>query len=66
MDTIYYKYFHGIKMHGILGLKFLKCINGTIVYLTCAILCHALWALQIVLDKKPLNFNPEVVTGERV
>jgi len=53
-------------MHGILGLKFLKCINGTIVYLTYAILCHALWALQIVLDKKPLNFNPEVVTGERV
>jgi len=46
--------------------KFLKRINGTMVCLTCAILCHSLQALQTGVYKKPPNFNPEVVGGGRV
>jgi len=53
-------------MQGMLDPKFLKCINGTMVCLTCAILCHSVRALQTVVYKKPPNFNPEVVGGGRV
>jgi len=50
-------------MQGMLDPKFLKRINGTMVCLTCAILCHSLRALQTGVYKKPPNFNPEVVGG---
>jgi len=46
-------------MHSILDPKFLKRIHGTMVCLTCAILCHSLRALQTGVYKKPPNFNPE-------
>jgi len=53
-------------MQGMLDPKFLKRINGTMVCLTCAILCHSLRALLTGVYKKPPNFNPEVVGGGRV
>jgi len=62
-DAIYGKYFDGIKRQGMLDPKFLKRINGTMVCLTCAILCHSLQALQTGAYKKLSNFNPEVVEG---
>jgi len=53
-------------MQGMLDSKFLKRINGTMVCLTCAILCHSLRALQTGVYKKPPNVNPEVDGGGRV
>jgi len=53
-------------MQGMLDPKFLKRINGTMVCLTCAILCHSLRSLQTGVYKKPPNFIPEVVGGGRV
>jgi len=52
-------------MQGMLDPQFLKRINGTLVCLTCAILCHSLRALQMAVYKKHPNFNPEVVGGVR-
>jgi len=66
VDAIYGKYFDGIKMQGMLDPKFLKRINGTMVCLTCAILCDSLRALETGVYKKPPNCNPEVVGGARV
>jgi len=53
-------------MQGMLDPKFLKRINGAMVCLTCAILCHSLRALQTGVYKEPPNFNPDVVGGRRV
>jgi len=53
-------------MQGMLAPKFLKCINATMVCLTCAILCHSPGVLETGVYKKPPNFNPEVVGGGRV
>jgi len=44
--TIWGKYFKGRKMRGIAEPDFLGRINGTMVCLTCAILCHTLRAWQ--------------------
>jgi len=53
-------------MQGMLDPKFLKRLSGTMICLTCAILCHSLRALQPGVYKKPPNFNPEGVGGGRV
>jgi len=41
-EAIWGKYFKGRKMRGIAEPDFLGRINGTMVCLTCAILCHTL------------------------
>jgi len=53
-------------MPGMLHTKFLKRINGTMVCLSWAILCHSLRALQTGVYKKPPNLDTEVVEGGRV
>jgi len=65
-DAIYNNYFDGIKMQGMQEPRFLRCINGMMVSLTCEILYYSLRELQTVVYKKLPNFNPEVVGGGRV
>ena len=65
-DAIYLKYFDGIKMQGMVDPGFLERINGTMICLTCAMLCHALRALQTGIDEKPADFKHDVVGGKGV
>ena len=65
-DAIYLKYFDRIKMQEIVDPVFLEQINYTIICLTCAMLCHALRALQSEIYKKPLDFKHDVVGGKGV
>ena len=53
-------------MQGIVDPGFLEQINGTMICLTCAMLCHALRALQTGIYKKPADFKPDVVGGKGV
>ena len=43
---------------------FVEWINGTMICLTCAILCHALRALQTGIYKKLPDFKQDVVGGK--
>ena len=63
-DAIYLKYFDGIKMQGMVDPGFLERINGTMICLTCAMLFHALRALQTGIYKKPPDFKHDVVGGK--
>ena len=38
-DAIYGKYFYSKRMQGMLDPEFINRVNGTLVCLTCAILC---------------------------
>jgi len=51
-------------MFGISEKDFLGRINGTMVCLTCAILCHTLRASQIGVYLETGDFRPEAVGGE--
>ena len=62
-EAIYAKYFGGSKMRGSLDLQFVHQINGTIICLTCAILCHTLPAWQKGIYEEPRDFKPDVVGG---
>ena len=63
-NAIYLKYFDGIKMQGMVDPGCLEWINGTMICLTCAMLCHALRALQNGIYKIPSNFKHDVVGGK--
>ena len=63
-DAICLKYFDGIKMQGRVDQGFLERINGTMICLTCAMLCHARRALQTWIYKKPTDFKHDVVGGK--
>ena len=65
-DAIYLKYFDRIKMQGMVDPGFLERINGTMICLTCAMLCHVLRALQTGIYKKPPDFKHDVVGGKGV
>ncbi|PUU79715.1 hypothetical protein B9Z19DRAFT_1124812 [Tuber borchii] len=60
-NAIYGKYFDGVKMQGMLDQGFLKRINGNIICLTCAMLCHVLRAWQTGIFKTPAQFKHDVV-----
>ena len=47
-----------------IDLGFLERINGIMIYLPCATLCHAQMARQTQIYKKPLDFKYEVVGGK--
>jgi len=51
-------------MRGIAEPDFLGCINGTMVDLTSAILCHTLRAWQTEIYLETCVFQPEAVAGE--
>jgi len=62
--AIWGKYFEGRKMHGIVDLAFLGRINGTMICLMCAIICHTLWAWQTGVYKNQGHFKPYAARGE--
>jgi len=51
-------------MFGISEPDFLGRINGIMVCLTCAILCHTLRAWQTEVHLETCDFKPEAVAGE--
>ena len=63
-EAIWGKYFQGRKMRGIAEPDFLGRINGTMVCLTCAILCHILRAWQTGIYLETCVFKPDAVAGE--
>ena len=63
-EAIWGKYFQGKKMFGISEPDFLGQMNGTMVGLTCAILCHTLGAWQTGVCLETCDFRPEAVGGE--
>ena len=44
--------------------NFLRRINGMIICLTCAILCHTLQAWQTGVYVEPCKFKPDAVGGQ--
>jgi len=62
--AIWGKYYKGRKMRGIAEPDFLGRINGTMVCLTCAILCHTLRAWQTGISLETCVFKPDTVAGE--
>ena len=63
-EAIWGKYFEGIRMLGIAEPDFLGRINGTMICLTCGILCHTLRAWKNGAYKDPGDFKSEAVGGE--
>ena len=64
-DAIYRKYFNGKRKPGMLDPEFINRVNGTIVRLTCAILCHQLRAYRLGVHQDPPDFKPDAVGGRR-
>lgn len=65
-EAIYGKYFAGKKMQGRIDPEFLSRINGTMICLTCAILCHTLRAWQTGKYEEPKDFKPDIVMGKKL
>jgi len=63
-EAIWGKYFEGRRMRGIIDPAFLGRINGSMICLTCAIICHALRAWQTGVYKDQGDFKPEAAGGE--
>jgi len=57
------KVLQGQEMRGIAEPDFLDRMNGTIVCLTCAILCHTLRAWQTGICLETCVFKPDAVAG---
>jgi len=51
-------------MSGIIDAAFLGHINGTMICLTCTIICHARSAWQTGVSKDQGDFKPEAARGE--
>ena len=63
-EAIWGKYFEGIRMRGIPEPDFLARINGTMICLTCVILCHTLRAWKNGAYKDPGTFKLEAAGVE--
>jgi len=63
-EALWGKNFKGKKMRGIAKPDFHGHINGTMVCLTCAILCHTLRAWQTGIYRETGVFKPDGVAGE--
>jgi len=55
-DAIYGKYFNGKRKLGMLDAEFINRVNGTMVCLTCAILCHELRGYRLRVHQDPPDF----------
>jgi len=64
-DAIYGKYFNGKRKLGILHPEFINRVNGTMVCLTCAILCDQLRAYRLAVYQDPPDFKPDADGGRR-
>jgi len=58
-DAIYCKYFNGKRKLEMLDPEFINRVNGTMVCLTCAILCHQLRAYRLRVHQDPPDFKPD-------
>jgi len=63
-EAIWGKYCESRKMRGIIDPAFLGPINGTMICLTCAIICLALQAGQTGVYKDQGDFKREAAGGE--
>ena len=63
-EAIWGKYFKGRKIRGIAEPDFLGHINGTMVCLTCAILCYTPRAWQTGIYLETCVFKPDAVARE--
>ena len=64
-EAIYGKYFNGKRKPGMVNPEFINCVKGTMVCLTCAILCHHLRAYRLEVYQDPPDFKPDAVGGRR-
>jgi len=64
-DAIYGKYFNGKRKFGMLDPEFINPVNGTIVCLTCAILCRQLRAYRLGVYQDPPDIKADAVGGRR-
>ena len=64
-DAIYGKYFNGKRKLGMLDPEFMNRVTGTMVCLTCAILCHRLCAYQLGVYHDPPDFKHDAVESRR-
>src|SRR6266849_6485839 len=60
---IYGKYYAGKKIRGLIDREFMRMINGTLVCLTSAIICHTLCAWQTGVYLEPKDFKFETSFG---
>ena len=63
-EAIRGKYSEGRRMGGIINPAFLGRINGTMICLTCDIICHALRAWQTGVYKDQVDLKPEAAGSE--
>jgi len=63
-EAILAKYFEGRRIRGIIDPAFLGRINGTMICLTCAIICHAHRVWQTGVYKDQGDFQPEAAGDE--
>jgi len=64
-DAIYGKYFNGKRKLGMLDTEFINCVNGTMVCLTCATLCHQLRAYRLGVYQDPPDFKPDAISKKK-
>ena len=64
LEATWGEYFKCRKMRGIAAPDFLGRINGTMVCLTCTMLCHTLRAWQTGIYPETCFFKPDAVAGE--
>jgi len=64
-NAIYGKYFNGTRKLGMLAPEFINRVNGTMVCLTCAILCQQIQAYRLGVYQDPLDCKPDAVQGRR-
>ena len=62
-DAIYGKYFDRKRMQWILDPELINRVNGTLVCLICAILCHYLRAWRAGVFQDPPDIKPDAEGG---
>jgi len=62
-DAIYVKDLNSLRQLGMLHPEFVPRVNGTMVCLTCPILCDQLQAYPLVVYQDPPDFKSDRVGG---
>lgn len=64
-EILFGKYFSGKKMRGSVDKQFIGMINGSLLCLTSAAICHTLRAWQTGSYVEPKDFKRELSLGTR-
>ena len=64
--TIEGKYFHRMKMQGMLDMGVFKQIKGMITCLMYVMSYHVLWGSHMAIYKIPAQFNHDIVKGKSI